>query len=136
MAKSFRCAIVTPTAAVFDDEVTYASFPGWDGQQGVLAGQSPLLTKLGIGSLRIDMPSGGSRNFLIDGGFAQVREGSLTLLTQGAETAESLSLEEANAQLAEANARVAKSGEDLEKVEHDQQYALAKKAVAKAASSG
>jgi F-type H+-transporting ATPase subunit epsilon len=136
MAKAFRCAIVTPTAAVFDDEVTYATFPAWDGQQGVLAGQSPLLTKLGIGALRIDFAAGESRRFLIDGGFAQVRQGSLTLLTQGAEPAETLSLEEADAQLAEANARVAKSGEDLERVEHDQQYALAKRAIAKTASSG
>ncbi len=68
MATTFRCSIVTPTEAVFDDEVTYASFPAWDGQQGVMTGQSPLLSRLGYGSLRLDFPEGGSRWYFIDGG--------------------------------------------------------------------
>jgi F-type H+-transporting ATPase subunit epsilon len=133
VAKTFRCSIVTPVAAVFDDEVTYASFPAWDGQQGMLPGQSPLLTRLGIGSLRLDFPEGGSRWFMVDGGFAQVQDGSLTLLTEGATPAEQLSAQEATAELAEANARVTKAGEDRARVERDQQRAIAKKAVAVAA---
>lgn len=134
MAKTFRCAIVTPVASVFDDEVVYASFPAWDGQHGMMPGQSPLLTRLGVGSLRLDFPppDGGSRWFLVDGGFAQVQDGSLTLLTDGATPAETLSLEQGQAELAEANARVAKSGEDLAKVERAQNRALAKIALARA----
>ena len=116
MAKAYRCAIVTPTSAVFDGEVNYVSVPAWDGQQGMLADQSPLLTKLGIGAARLDLPSGESRHFLIDGGFAQVNEGHLTLLTQGAEPAEMLSFDEGRAELAEANARVTQPGEDLSAV--------------------
>ena len=133
MAKSFRCTIVTPSAAVFDDQVTYASFPSWDGQQGVMTGQSPLLTKLGVGSLRLDLASGGSKWFLIDGGFGQVQSDVLTLLTEGAIPAENVSLEEGQAQLAEANARVLQPGEDRKKVEHDQQLGLAKIAMARSA---
>lgn len=133
MAKTFRCSIVTPTAAVFDDEVAYASFPAWDGQHGMMAGQSPLLTRLGVGSLRLDFPppDGGSRWFLIDGGFAQVQDGSLTLLTEGATPAEQLSIDEGQAELAQANARVTKPGEELPKVERAQQRALAKIALAR-----
>ena len=134
MAKTFRCSIVTPVASVFDDEVAYASFPAWDGQHGMMPGQSPLLTRLGVGSLRLDFPApdSGKRWFLIDGGFAQVQDGSLTLLTEAALPAEKLSLEEAQAELAEANARVTKSGEDLAKVERAQQRALAKLTLARA----
>jgi F-type H+-transporting ATPase subunit epsilon len=137
VAKTFRCSIVTPAQSVFDGEVSYASFPAWDGQQGMLAGQSPLLTRLGTGSLRLDFPppDSGSRWFLIDGGFAQVQDGSLTLLTESAIPAESLSLAEAEAELAEANARITQSGQDRAKVERDQALALAKKTLAKAASS-
>ena len=58
MAKTFRCSIVTPVEMVFDDEVIYASFPAWDGQQGMMAGQSPLLTRLGTGPLRLDFAAG------------------------------------------------------------------------------
>lgn len=133
MAKTFRCSIVTPTASVFDDDVAYASFPAWDGQHGMMPGQSPLLTRLGVGSLRLDFapPDGGSRWFLIDGGFAQVQDGSLTLLTEGATPAEQLSLDEGQAELAEANARVTKHGEELAKVERAQQRAMAKIALAR-----
>jgi len=135
VAKTFRCSIVTPAAAVFDEEVEYASFPAWDGQHGMMAGQSPLLTRLGVGSLRLDTPDNTKRWFLIDGGFAQVQDGSLTLLTEAATPAEKLSLEEAQAELAEANARVAKPGEDLAKVERAQQRALAKITLARTAGA-
>jgi F0F1-type ATP synthase epsilon subunit len=135
VAKTFRCSIVTPVSSVFDDEVAYASFPAWDGQHGMMYGQSPLLTRLGVGSLRLDFPppDGGSRWFLIDGGFAQVQDGSLTLLTEGATPAETLSLEEAEAEFAAANAKVTAPGEDLAKVERMQQRALAKMTLARAA---
>ena len=127
MAKNLRCSIVTPNEAVFEDDITYASIPSWDGQMGVMLGQSPVLTKLGMGSLRLDLPEGGSRWFLLEGGFAQVQEDHLTLLTENATPADELSASEAQAELAEANARVAQSGEDQARVERDQQRALAKK---------
>lgn len=135
MAKSFRCSIVTPVASVFEGELTYASIPAWDGQFGMMPGESPLLTKLGTGALRLDFPppDGGSRWFMIDGGFAQVQGDNLTLLTEGAIPAETLSLQEAEAELAEANARVTKSGEDRAKVERDQARAMAKLTLARTA---
>ncbi|MHC4447899.1 MAG: ATP synthase F1 subunit epsilon [Planctomycetota bacterium] len=135
MAQTVHCSIVTPTETVFDDHVTYASFPAWDGQHGVMVGQSPLLTKLGYGSLRLDFTEGGSRWYLIEGGFAEIKDNRLNLLTEQATPAEQLSLKEAEAELAEAQARVTQSAEDRAKVERDQQRALAKAAVARAASA-
>lgn len=126
--KEFRCSIVTPTKAMLDDEeVTYASFPAWDGQHGVMSGQSSMLTRLGTGTLRLDFVEGGSRWFLLDGGFAQVQNDVLTLLTEHAQSAESITMHEAEAELAEANARVTKKDEDRERVERDQRRAMAKK---------
>ena len=133
MATTFRCSIVTPTEAVFDDEVTYASFPAWDGQHGVMTGQSPLLSRLGFGSPRLDFPEGGSRWYLLEEGFAQVQKGELTLLTDRATPAERLSLQEAEAELVEATARVtAAAGGDRAQVVLDHQRALAKKVMARA----
>lgn len=131
MAKTFRCSIVTPEAQVLDDQVLYASFQAWDGQQGVMPGQSPLLTKLGSGPLRLDFPEGGSRWYLLDGGFAQIQDGSLALLTEGAVAAEHINLQQAEAELAEANARVTTPGADRAAVERQQQRALAKIALAR-----
>ncbi len=135
MASTLHCSIVTPTETVFDDPVTYASFPAWDGQHGVMPGQSPLLTKLGFGSLRLDFIEGGSRWYLIEGGFAEVKDNRLNLLTERATPAEQLSLKEAEAELAEARARVTERAEERAKVERDQQRALAKAAVARGASA-
>lgn len=132
MATGFHCTIVTPTETVFDHEVTYASFPAWDGQHGVIAGQSPMLSRLGIGALRLDFAEGGSRVYLLEGGFAQVHENQLTLLTNRATPAEQLSLEDAEAALAEANSRVASGGEDRATIDRDQQRALEARALARA----
>src|SRR5262245_4588965 len=106
MATTFRCALVTPTRTLFDQEVVYASFPAWDGQQGVMAGQSPLLSQVGCGSLRVDQVQGGSLWYLVEGGFAQISDGALTILTQRATPAGELSIDEAEREVAEASARV------------------------------
>lgn len=131
MPATFHCTITTPVAKVFDQAVTYASFPAWDGQHGVIAGQSPMLCEMGIGPLRLDFPEGGSRTYLLEGGFAQVQDGTLTLVTNHATAAESLILEESEAELAEVNARVLERAEDRTAVERDQARAMAKLALAR-----
>ena len=69
-------------------------------------GTSPFLTRLGIGGVRLDFAEGGSRWYVLDGGFAQMQRDQLSLLTDGAIAAETLSVSEAEAELAEATARV------------------------------
>jgi len=133
VANTFQCKIVTPTAEAYAGEATYASFPAWDGQYGMMKGLSPLLSTLAPGTLRIDEESG-SRKFLIEGGFAHVDGESLTLVTEGAISAEELNLEEAQAELAEANARVSSGTKDWDSVVRDQQVASAKVALAKSIS--
>ena len=131
MSATFHCAIVTPGKTVFDDEVSYASFPAWDGQQGVMVGQSPILTSLGYGALRLDLAEGGSNWYLLEGGFAQVTDGDLTLLTRNATPADDLAIREAEQELAVASAAVTEPGAQRKEVEADQQRALAKVAIAR-----
>ncbi len=134
MTKTFHCSIVTPTAAAFDGDVSYATFPSWDGQYGMLPGMAPLLTKLAAGSLRLDDEDGGRRWFLIEGGFAHVEDGGLSLVTEGARRGEDIDLAEAQAALAEADARVADDGTERSTIEHDRQVARAAVAVARSAA--
>ncbi|MCA9290443.1 MAG: F0F1 ATP synthase subunit epsilon [Phycisphaerales bacterium] len=134
MAKSFRCSIVTPMQTVLDDEITYASVPAWDGQLGVMTSQSPTLTKLGIGALRLDFEEGGSRWYLIEGGFAQIASDHLNIITDRATASERLSLAEAESELDEANGRVVVGGKGHAQAEVDQRRALAKVALARAAA--
>ncbi len=105
MAKSFRCKLVTPTAALLDDRVAYANIPAYDGLMGVLAGHAPTLVKLGQGELRLDMADdaklgkGGSRSFLVDGGFMKVTADEVTILAEAAFAAESLNAADADAEV-------------------------------------
>ncbi|HCA39679.1 MAG: F0F1 ATP synthase subunit epsilon [Phycisphaerales bacterium] len=86
MSASFQCTIMTPSGPVFEGEVTYVSFPAWDGQYGVMAGMAPMLGKLGSGSLTIDTAEGRT-DMRLTGGFAHMQGGALTLLTEHAEAA-------------------------------------------------
>ena len=137
MAKSFRCQVVTPSEAVFDEQITYASFPAWDGQHGVMVGQSPLLSRLASGSLRIERADGRRQHFWVDGGFAQIGATGLTILTERALAPETLSADEAATELAAANrVAVAGSGRSIEerrRVETAQERARTKRAMALAA---
>ena len=136
MSKTFPCKIVTPSQEAFNGEATYVSFPAWDGQYGMQKGLAPLLSTLAPGSLRIDSEEGVSRWYLIEGGFAHVDGEGLTLVTEGAIPADTLNLEEAKAELAEANTRVTSGNKDREKVDRDKRIAMAKVALAKSAVTG
>ncbi len=78
-----HCAIITPERQVFDADVNFVALPGHDGQFGILSDRAPLLCKLGIGVLRVKQGDQEKR-FYVDGGFAQVRENSVIVLTPAA----------------------------------------------------
>ena len=91
MAATFQCTLVTPEQQILDEKVIYASIPAHDGQIGIEHLRAPLLVKLGYGQLRLDLADGSSEKFFVGGGFAQVKDDVLTLLTDEAETATTIS---------------------------------------------
>lgn len=129
---TFRCHIVTPTEPVLDQQVSYVTFPAWDGQKGVMPSASPFLAKLGLGSMRVDLPGGANRWYLIEGGFAQMQNNVLTILTDRAVAAESLSVSDSEAELAAAVAEVA-AGTARDAAAKRAELARARVALAKAA---
>lgn len=102
-AKEFQCAVVTPEATVFDGRVEFAALPAHDGEIGVLCNRAPLLCKLGVGALRL-RGSDNARIWFVDGGFAQVLENQLTVLTPQAIPADTIDTGAADAALREAMA--------------------------------
>lgn len=140
---SFRCKLVTPAAALIDDKVTYAQVPAHDGLMGVAYGHAPMLVKLGMGELRLDMADdaklgkGGSRSFLLDGGFMKIADNELTILAEGAYAAEGLSASEAEAEvskLASAKPKDA-SREAAEALQRQRELARRKLAMARGAKA-
>lgn len=104
---SFQCTIVTPEQQALDATVEQAVLPAHDGLIGILTDRAPLLVKLGVGPLRVDIAQGQQRHFLIDGGVAQMKDNKLTVLTTLATPAAEISAETARAEYAEAEARKA-----------------------------
>ena len=88
MAKTFTCSLVTPDAAVFEGQTTYANLPAHDGQMGIMPGRAPIVVKLGVGVLELTFPDNTAKRFNLDGGFAQMQDDKLTLLSEKAEAVE------------------------------------------------
>lgn len=132
---ALRCNLVTPTESVLDSEATYVEFPAWDGQKGVAPGAAPFLVRLGAGKLRVEKDSGSPDVYLLEGGFAQMNGGTLTILADGAVLASSLNLATAESELANANSEGLKSGtlEARGAAEHRQRLAYARVALARSA---
>ena len=88
-ARTFHCSVVTPDNIVLECEATFVALPAHDGEMGILFNRAPLLCKLDVGGLRVEGPE--TRELLyIDGGFAEMIENRLSILTEDAKRPEEL----------------------------------------------
>jgi len=102
-----KCSVITPEGRVFEGPVESVIIPAHDGQLGILRNHAPLVCKLGAGRLRAKTAQVEERWF-VDGGFCQVFENEVTILTRRAIRPEQIDRAAAEAQLAEALQMVAK----------------------------
>ena len=79
-ARELHCVVVTPERALLDEPADFVALPMYDGELGVLPGRAALIGRLGYGELRIRRGDATER-FFVDGGFAQVRSNTVTVLT-------------------------------------------------------
>jgi F-type H+-transporting ATPase subunit epsilon len=111
MANTFHVSVITPERAVLETEATFAALPAHDGELGILKNRAPMLYRLGAGLLRLDTPEG-KRGLFVAGGFAQMLDNRLTILTEAAK--EPAKLDRAAAEHALADAQAMKSTSDAE----------------------
>lgn len=109
--KALRLVIITPERTVLDETVQSLRFPLYDGDIGILPGRLPLIGRLGCGVLIVHT-SGGDQRYFIDGGFVQVRQSVVTLLTNEAVPADRLSSAQAERELEAARAKPAMTDEE------------------------
>jgi len=105
-AKTFRCAVVTPEKIVLECAARFVALPAHDGEIGLLRGRAPLVCKLAIGKLRVQTEAG-MEIFYVDGGFAEMADNELTVLTEDARRAEEIDRAEVEELLEKARARAA-----------------------------
>jgi F-type H+-transporting ATPase subunit epsilon len=105
VATNMKCLVVTPEKTVLNMEATFVVLPLADGEHGILPKHTPLIARLGAGELRITGTDGGLTNYYVEGGFAEVLDDTVALLTMFALPAKDLSLAEAEKELEEDLAR-------------------------------
>jgi F-type H+-transporting ATPase subunit epsilon len=103
MANTFHVSVITPERAVLESDATFAAVPAHDGELGILHNRAPMLYRLGAGLLRLDTPEG-KRALFVAGGFAQMVDNRLTILTEVAKEVDQLERAAAERALADAQA--------------------------------
>jgi F-type H+-transporting ATPase subunit epsilon len=99
--------VVTPEGAkVRNLAVTDVTLPSVMGEMGILPGHVPIMAALGIGPLVAGTPEG-SKAFAISGGYVEVLEDRVNVLSETCEAAADIDVERARAKLASATARLA-----------------------------
>jgi F-type H+-transporting ATPase subunit epsilon len=78
--KQLQCVIVTPEKAVVDETADMVVLPMIDGELGVQPGRAAVIGQLGKGELRLKRGAE-TKRWQIAGGFAQVRNDVITVLT-------------------------------------------------------
>jgi F-type H+-transporting ATPase subunit epsilon len=97
-----KCFVVTPEKTVLSLDSTFVVLPLADGEYGVLPGHAPLIARLGAGELRITGTDGQLTDYYVEGGFVEVLDNVVALLTMYAVPAGELDLARAEKLLEEA----------------------------------
>ena len=96
-------SIVTPEDTTFEDDVDSVVVPMLDGERGILADHAPMIGRLGPGELRIKN-QGSVERFYVDGGFVQIADNAVSILTGVSMPAAEIDLAKAKADLEKAQA--------------------------------
>lgn len=108
-----QVSIVTPETTTFDAAVDSVVVPLIDGSKGILAGHAPMIGRLGPGELRV-ITGGSSERFYVDGGFVQIADNNVSVLTGNSIPAGEIDLAKAKADLETAKAQTADNAELME----------------------
>ncbi|MCA9108001.1 MAG: ATP synthase F1 subunit epsilon [Pirellulaceae bacterium] len=97
-----RCVVVTPETTVVDLQASFVALPLFDGEIGIAPSHSPMIGRIGHGEMRVKGQKG-EQSYYLDGGFVQVSDNVVSVLTNRALTRERLDRAEAEALLEKAN---------------------------------
>ena len=119
--KRIQCIVVTPERTWLDELVDSVVLPAYDGELGILTGHTPVIARLGYGELRTKAAES-VRRYFVDGGFAQVRDDVVTVLTHRAIPADQIDAAAASKELERAESERAVTDHEFA----DQQRAVAR----------
>ena len=113
ISAKLKVVVVTPEKALLEQECDFVVLPMFDGEFGVLPGHAPFVGQLAPGELKIKDGSLENR-YYIDGGFAQVRDNTVNVLTASALFAVDITQERCTTARSEADAMPSTNGIERE----------------------
>lgn len=134
-ASSLRVIVVTPEQTVLETLTDFVALPIYDGELGVAPNHAPMIGRLGHGELRIGRRPATQRLY-VDGGFVQVAENIVSVLTNRALPPARLDAAVIQEQIAALNAAKAAGDEQLNLRDRQLTQARGQLRVAGAAASG
>ncbi|MGI9076655.1 MAG: ATP synthase F1 subunit epsilon [Gemmatimonadaceae bacterium] len=78
-----KVSVISPEQTLYEGEASSVVAPAYDGEVGILTGHAPMVTLLGRGTLRLS-GGGGEQRFTIEGGFLQVVDDLVRVVTERA----------------------------------------------------
>lgn len=113
---NMNCVVVTPEKTVLDVESEMVVVPMIDGENGIATGHAPMIGRLGYGELRVTT-GGTTSNYFVDGGFIQVAENVVSVITNRAVLVSDIDKAAAEKLLADAQAMTGTSVVEMEEKE-------------------
>jgi F-type H+-transporting ATPase subunit epsilon len=127
---TIKCVVVTPEAISIEQQADFIAVPLFDGEKGISPGHAPMIGRLGYGELRLK--SGGTaERYYVDGGFVQVEENVVSIMTGMIVAADELDPTAAEEQLQASMKRPANTPELLDIRERTVEQARAQIRIAK-----
>jgi len=109
----FKLDIVTPERLVYSEDVDVVTIPTIEGEIGILANHTPIVSVIASGELKIKKD--GEVNYIaITGGFVQFMKNKATILADAAERADEIDIE--RAEKARARAKKLLSEKQVDKI--------------------
>lgn len=110
MAERFTFDLVSPERRLASLEATAVEIPGTEGNLTAMPGHAPTMTSLRPGILRVTH-AGGSEDYLVSGGFAEISGEGVTVLAERSVKAEEMDQQTFDSFVAEAKNRYRKAKE-------------------------
>jgi len=88
--------IITPDRVLLDTEASSITFPTVDGSVGVLKDHAPMVAAVGVGELGYTGDSGSGDALFVSGGFAEVRDNVVRVVTDVSEPISEIDVQRAS----------------------------------------
>lgn len=111
MAKTLTFELTTPEATVLQTTAEFVVLPAAKGEMGVLPNHAPFLVQLTPGEVRVTA-DGAVKNYAVSGGFAEIKDNTISLFAETAEMSDAIDSERANQALERAKAETVRKDID------------------------